>query len=103
LAGVGVRRLEVLHELAGVDAEAGCDLEEVVQVEVSLMLEILAHDLYLRANPTQRRFINQAIFAAMWVSHEDVERAELLPPFDDYSIIKEANWSGTRLTASSWL
>jgi hypothetical protein len=45
---------------------------------------------YLRANPTQRRFLNQALFKAIWVSHEDIERAELESPFAETFAAVEA-------------
>jgi hypothetical protein len=35
-------------------------------------------------------FINQAIFEAIWVSHEDVERSQLTTPFDQLRILSEA-------------
>src|SRR6202008_4090928 len=63
-----------------------------LQSALHLVLDILArdiHDLYLRANPTQRRFLNQAIFKAIWVSHEDIERSELTQPFDEIRIIAQ--------------
>jgi len=37
-------------------------------------------DLYLRATPQIRRLMNQAIFEAIWLSHDEVERAELASP-----------------------
>jgi site-specific DNA recombinase len=37
-------------------------------------------DLYLRASSQIRRLMNQAIFAALWISHDEVERAELASP-----------------------
>lgn len=42
-----------------------------IQDALALVLSIFRHDihdLYLRATPTQRRFINQAIFKAIWLS-----------------------------------
>jgi site-specific DNA recombinase len=64
-----------------------------LQKALDLAMKIVAwdiHDLYLRANNTQRRFINQAIFKSIWVSHEDVERSDLNPPYDEISIVSEA-------------
>lgn len=66
---------------------------DAIQDALALVLAILSrdiHDLYLRATPTQRRFINQAIFQAIWISHEDVERSELDSPFDEIRIVSEA-------------
>jgi hypothetical protein len=66
---------------------------ETIQDALALVLAILSHDihdLYLRATPMQRRFINQAIFEAIWVSHEDIERSQLTAPFDEIRILSEA-------------
>ena len=66
---------------------------ESIQDALALVLAILdhdLHDLYLRATPTQRRFINQAIFEAIWVSHEDIERSQLTSPFEELRILSEA-------------
>jgi site-specific DNA recombinase len=51
---------------------------------LDLALEIIGedvHDLYLRANDTIRRLLNQAIFKALCVSDEEVVGAELTEPF----------------------
>jgi hypothetical protein len=64
-----------------------------LQSALDLVLDIFAHDihdLYLRATPTQRRFLNQAIFEAIWISHEDVERTQLTQPFDEIRVVAEA-------------
>jgi site-specific DNA recombinase len=65
-----------------------------LRTTLALALTILSqdiHDLYLRATATQRRFINQAIFEAIWVSHEgEVERSQLKAPFDEIRVISEA-------------
>jgi site-specific DNA recombinase len=64
-----------------------------VESALDLVLDIFArdvHDLYLRANPTQRRFLNQAIFKTIWVSREDIERSELTQPFDEIRVIAQA-------------
>ncbi len=74
-----VKRLSIRHD-------------ELVSA-LALVLAILSHDihdLYLRARPTQRRFINQAIFEALWISHEDVERSDLKSPFDAIRVLSEA-------------
>jgi site-specific DNA recombinase len=66
---------------------------EEIQDALALVLSILSHDihdLYLRATPTQRRFINQAIFKAIWVSHEDIEDSQLNTPFDEIRVVSEA-------------
>jgi hypothetical protein len=64
-----------------------------IQDALALVLSILSHDihdLYLRATSIQRRFLNQAIFAAIWVSHEDVQDSQLTPPFDEIRVVSEA-------------
>ena len=63
---------------------------EEIQDALALVLAILDHDLYLRATATQRRFINQAIFEAIWISHEDIERSQLSAPFAELRILSEA-------------
>jgi site-specific DNA recombinase len=66
---------------------------ETIQDALALVLAILSqdiHDLYLRATPTQRRFINQAIFEAIWISHDDIERSQLNAPFDEIRLVSEA-------------
>ena len=65
-----------------------------IQDALALVLSILSHDihdLYLRATPIQRRFLNQSIFKAIWVSHEDVQDSQLNQPFDEIRVISEAN------------
>jgi hypothetical protein len=64
-----------------------------IQDALALVLSIFSHDihdLYLRATPTQRRFINQAIFKALWISHEDIEDSQLNTPFDEIRTVSEA-------------
>jgi len=64
-----------------------------IQDSLALVLSIFSHDihdLYLRANSIQRRFINQAIFKAIWVSHEDIDDSQLNAPFDEIRTISEA-------------
>ncbi len=66
---------------------------EQIQNALALVLSVLSHDihaLYLRANSIQRRFINQSIFAAIMVSHEDIEDSQLNAPFDEIRIVSEA-------------
>jgi site-specific DNA recombinase len=75
---------------------------EEIQDALALVLAILdhdLHDLYLRATPTQRRFINQAIFEAIWVSHDDVERSQLTAPFEQLRILSEATRIAEEATA----
>jgi hypothetical protein len=74
-----IARLNVRHE----------DLTEALNLMLGVFERDL-HDLYLRANVTQRRLINQAIFKAIWVHHEDVERVELNSPFEEARAIAEA-------------
>jgi site-specific DNA recombinase len=64
-----------------------------IQDALDLVLGIFSrdlHDLYLRATPTQRRFLNQAIFAGLWVAHEDIERSEMTQPFAEIAVLAEA-------------
>jgi site-specific DNA recombinase len=66
---------------------------EEIQDALALVLSILSrdiHELYLRATPTQRRFINQAIFKAIWISHEDIDDSQLTTPFDEIRVVSEA-------------
>jgi site-specific DNA recombinase len=75
-----------------------------IQDALALMLTILSrdiHDLYLRATSTQRRLITQAIFAGLWISHEDVERSKLNEPFDAIRVITEATRIASQATAVS--
>ncbi len=48
------------------------------------------YDLYLRASPTIRRLMNQAIFKFIWVWDEDHLRAELASPFKELAAISQA-------------
>ncbi len=64
-------------------------LEDAMRLVLDVFSRDL-HDLYLRANGTQRRFINQALFQAMWVHHEDIERSELNSPFEEARVVAEA-------------
>jgi site-specific DNA recombinase len=57
---------------------------------VSLTLRLVStdlHDLYLRASPSIRRLMNQAIFEAIWIELDDEQivylRAQLASPFSD--------------------
>jgi site-specific DNA recombinase len=58
------------------------------------------HGLYLRASPTIRRLMNQAIFAAIWVWNEDHVRAELASPFKELAAISRAT-AGPALTVNA--
>ena len=74
-----IARLTIHHE----DLQRALDRAlEIVGLDI--------HDLYLRANSTQRRFINQAIFKAIWVCDEDVENSELNSPYEEIRIVSEA-------------
>jgi|HubBroStandDraft_3_1064219.scaffolds.fasta_scaffold326556_1 hypothetical protein len=60
---------------------------------LSLALKLASsdlHSLYLRASPTIRRLMNQAIFEAIWVWDEDHARAELASPFKELAVISQA-------------
>ncbi len=48
------------------------------------------YDLYLRASPTVRRLMNQALFEAIWVWDEDYARSELASPFKELAVIERA-------------
>ncbi len=48
------------------------------------------HDLYLRASPTIRRLMNQAIFEAVWVWDETEVRSTLASPFKELVAIRDA-------------
>jgi site-specific DNA recombinase len=83
-----IERLSIRHE----DLVAG----------LALALKLASadlHDLYLRATPTIRRLMNQAIFAAIWVWDEDHVRAELASPFKELVAISRAT-AGPELTAN---
>ncbi|MGH2833620.1 MAG: recombinase family protein, partial [Solirubrobacteraceae bacterium] len=74
-----VARLTIKHE----DLVAG----------LTLALKLVSsnlHDLYLRANSTVRRLMNQAIFEFIWVWDEEHVRAELASPFKELKAISQA-------------
>ena len=57
---------------------------------------------YCRANPTQRRLFNQALFAAIWIDNEDVACSELAVPFDDLlaeDLLTETAWQPESVVA----
>jgi len=57
---------------------------EDIAATLEVALDILQRDLsevYARSDDTVRRLMNQAIFAALWVSDEEVVAAELAEPF----------------------
>jgi site-specific DNA recombinase len=61
----------------------GVGYQDVAET-LDLALEIISEDLqglYLRADDTIRRLINQAIFKALYLSDEEITRAELAEPF----------------------
>ncbi|HEX4437593.1 MAG TPA: hypothetical protein VH061_12450 [Solirubrobacteraceae bacterium] len=64
-----------------------------LQSSLDLVLDIFSrdvHDRYLCATPTQRRFLNQAIFKAIWIFHEHVNRSQLTQPFDEIRVLAQA-------------
>jgi site-specific DNA recombinase len=67
-----IERLSLRHE----------DLLAGLELALKLVSSDL-YDLYLRASPTIRRLMNQAIFAAIWVWDENHVRAELASPFKE--------------------
>ena len=63
---------------------------------VSLILKLTSydlHDLYLRASPTIRRLMNQAIFEAIWVEVDEDQRvyarSQLANPFSDVLSVRD--------------
>jgi site-specific DNA recombinase len=66
---------------------------EDVLATLELALEIInddLHDLYLRANDTIRRLINQAIFKALYVCDETITATELSGPFAELRALRDA-------------
>ena len=60
------------------------DSEQVLaMLDEALALTDRIQTAYCRANPTQRRLFNQALFAAIWIDNEDVACSQLAVPFDD--------------------
>jgi len=60
---------------------------------LDLALEVLGenlHDLYLRADDTVRRLLNQAIFNALYVCEETVTAAEMTGPFAALRDLRDA-------------
>ncbi len=56
------------------------DINETLDVALEILGEDL-HDLYLRADDTVRRLLNQAIFNALFVCDETITKADLAGPF----------------------
>ncbi len=56
------------------------DINETLDLALQILDEDL-HDLYLRADDTIRRLINQAIFNALFVCDETITKADLAGPF----------------------
>jgi site-specific DNA recombinase len=54
------------------------------------------HDLYLRANPTVRRLMNQAIFEVIWIWDETEVHANLASPFKELIIAKDTTRAAKR-------
>ena len=82
-----VARLNIRHE----------EIADVLQQVLSIFEQDL-HDLYLRADATQRRLINQAIFKTIWVLHEDIDRVELESPFEEAFAVVETAEEAERVT-----
>jgi site-specific DNA recombinase len=64
-----------------------------LQAGLALALKLATsdlHGLYLRATPTVRRLMNQAIFEAIWVWDEACLRSELASPFKELAAIRDA-------------
>ncbi len=56
------------------------DIAETLDLALEIIGEDL-HDLYLRADDTVRRLLNQALFKALYVCDETITEAELAGPF----------------------
>lgn len=63
---------------------------------VALTLKLVnydLHDLYLRASPSIRRLMNQAVFAAVWIETADEQvvytRSKLASPFSDVMSLRD--------------
>jgi site-specific DNA recombinase len=55
-----------------------------LQAALALALQLAdrdLQDLYLRATPHIRRLMNQALFEAIWIAHDDVAGSQLASPF----------------------
>ena len=65
------------------------DVAETLDLALALLGEGL-HDLYLRANDTIRRLMNQAIFKALYVCDETITTAELAEPFAELRSLQNA-------------
>jgi site-specific DNA recombinase len=68
---------ETLIERLGVGYQ---DVAETLDLALEIISEDL-HGIYLRADDPIRRLINQAIFKALYLSDEEITRAELAEPF----------------------
>jgi site-specific DNA recombinase len=71
------QNVETLIERLGVGYQ---DVAETLDLALEIISEDL-HGLYRRADDTIRRLINQAIFKALYLSDEEITRAELAEPF----------------------
>lgn len=60
----------------------GDDLEARIAQTFQLATANL-QSLYLQASPMVRRFMNQALFEALWVCHDDISEALLSSPFQE--------------------
>ncbi len=79
LARIQREREQSKHVLNGLNIRY-----EDIQATLGVGLDILADgidELYLRADDTMRRLMNQAIFQAIWVCDEDVIGSQLTPEF----------------------
>ena len=72
------------------------DSEQVLaMLDEALALTDRIQTAYCRADPTQRRLFNQALFAAIWIDNEDVACSQLAVPFDDLlaeDLLTETSW-----------
>ncbi len=79
------------------------DVADTLAVALDIVAEDL-HRLYLRADDTIRRLINQAIFNALFVCDETITQADLAQPFAElralYSAIRGIPSSATELTTA---
>ncbi len=74
-----VARLTISHD----------DLQATLALTLKLA-RLDLQDLYLRATPHIRRLMNQAIFEAIWISHDDVARSRLASPLREAQDVAQA-------------
>ena len=71
---------------------------DTLQAALALALRLASYDLqdlYLRAAPHVRRLLNQALFEAIWIVHDDVAGSQLASPFYELHVLGETSRSTT--------